>query len=121
MLPGPTSTTTPSSPVTVALRADGSVVCWGSDAFGQCSAPAHLGAVTAIAAGARHTVVALEDGSIIAWGDGTSGQCSAPTHIARAIGVSAGRAHSLAVACTEGSVDVFRFRVAVEPDGDGRT
>jgi hypothetical protein len=93
------------------------VACWGSDAFGQCSAPARLGFVTAIAAGARHTVVALEDGTIVAWGDGTSGQCSAPTHVARAIGVAAGRAHSLAVACTEGSIDVTTGSLG--PIGDG--
>ena len=79
---------------------------WGDDAAGQCDVPPALPPVRSLAAGARHTVVALENGTVIAWGDGGSGQCTPPQHISRTQQVSAGRAHTMALACTEPRVEL---------------
>ncbi|MEY2714666.1 MAG: hypothetical protein RIT24_1009, partial [Planctomycetota bacterium] len=49
---------------TVALKADGSVACWGYNAQGQCNVPAGLGTVSAVAAGDYHTVALKADGSV---------------------------------------------------------
>jgi hypothetical protein len=48
----------------VAIKADGSVVAWGSNAYGQSSVPTGLGPVLQIAAGRAHTaVLSLADDS----------------------------------------------------------
>jgi hypothetical protein len=78
-----------------ALLADGTVLAWGEDEFGElgvesafatgcseriyrcASSPtpvAHLGTVTAIAAGANHTLALLADGTVMAWGSGLTGE-----------------------------------------------
>jgi alpha-tubulin suppressor-like RCC1 family protein len=51
---------------TVALREDGTVVCWGAGTtnsgypnFGQCQPPGTLGACTAVGAGAYHSIAIL--------------------------------------------------------------
>jgi alpha-tubulin suppressor-like RCC1 family protein len=40
----------------LALKGNGTVVSWGSNAFGQASPPAGLSGVTAIAAGPYHSL-----------------------------------------------------------------
>ncbi|HTU78472.1 MAG TPA: IPT/TIG domain-containing protein [Solirubrobacteraceae bacterium] len=61
------------------------VLDWGQNLFGQLGdasfaqsdlpVPARgLNFVTAIAAGARHSLALLSDGTVVAWGDGVSGQ-----------------------------------------------
>jgi hypothetical protein len=70
---------------TVALRADGTVACWGANTLGECSPPPDLTGVTAIAAGRRHTVALRGDGSVVCWGDNTKGQC-APPPVVRGVG-----------------------------------
>ncbi len=67
---------------TVALLADGSVVCWGDNDYGQCSVPTGIGTpqnpVASVAAGNYHTVALLADGSVVCWGLNNSGQCDVP-------------------------------------------
>jgi alpha-tubulin suppressor-like RCC1 family protein len=73
----------------LARRSDGSVLAWGSDAFGQLGdgganadqpAPvtvSGLGAgsgVVAVAAGSYHSLAVRGDGSVLAWGNDISGQ-----------------------------------------------
>jgi alpha-tubulin suppressor-like RCC1 family protein len=70
----------------VALQADGTVQAWGDNTQGQLgtgntssslvpvTVPGLSGSVTAIAAGAYHTVVLLADGSVQAWGNNGFGQ-----------------------------------------------
>jgi hypothetical protein len=53
---------------TVALKADGSVACWGDNFYGQCNVPVGLGTVTAVAAGLYHTVALKQDGLVACWG-----------------------------------------------------
>lgn len=63
---------------TVALRTDGTVVCWGANDKGQCTPPAGLTGVTQISAGSNHTMALRSDGSVVCWGDNSAGQCSVP-------------------------------------------
>jgi alpha-tubulin suppressor-like RCC1 family protein len=59
----------------IALRKDGSVVCWGRNDFGQSTAPgAAQSNVIAIAAGEVHSVALRADGTVLAWGNNNFGQ-----------------------------------------------
>src|SRR6185437_2336259 len=92
----------------LALMADGTVVAWGNNTNGQCSVPAALSNVVAIAAGSFHSLALTRDGSIVAWGAGLLdsgyypqfGQClvPAPVQTWRAAAVAGGAAHTLALA-----------------------
>jgi Regulator of chromosome condensation (RCC1) repeat len=64
---------------------DGSVVAWGcvgSSVYMQCRVPQTARSVTAIAAGAYHSLALNKDGSAIAWGckpkSSDYGQCRIP-------------------------------------------
>gem|GEM_PF-5265641 len=57
-----------SSNHTLALRADGSVVGWGSNAYNQTKVPAGLSKVIAIAAGSERSLALLSDGTVVQWG-----------------------------------------------------
>jgi hypothetical protein len=54
---------------TIALRSDGSVLCWGYNYYGQCDTPADLGACSSIAGGGFHTI-AISTPSLDTDGDG---------------------------------------------------
>ncbi|MCP4741877.1 MAG: hypothetical protein GY871_06555, partial [Actinomycetales bacterium] len=90
---------------TVAVLADGSVACWGYNAFGQCNVPSGIGTpenpVASVAAGKYHTVAVLADGSVACWGYNTSGQCDVPSGIGTSgnpvASVAAGGSHTVAV------------------------
>lgn len=68
-----------------AIRANGSVSCWGSGLAGQLGngarqvqpspvAVANLDRVVALSAGESHACAARDDGSLLCWGDGFDGQ-----------------------------------------------
>ena len=57
---------------TAALRADGSVVVWGSNINGQLDVPADLGPVAKISAGRSHCMALLRNGSVRVWGGFTT-------------------------------------------------
>ena len=86
----------------VALRSDGSLVCWGQNSSGQCNIPSNLGPLTTIDAGANHNIAIQSNGLIACWGDNGSGQCNVPFPFFSqpATAVSAGWNHSLAVMAT---------------------
>ena len=65
---------------TVALRADGSVVAWGDNAYGQCDVPALPAGLTyvEVAASMTHSAARRSDGSVICWGWNLLGQCTVP-------------------------------------------
>ena len=52
----------------MAVRADGSVVAWGSNSFGQSNVPTEATNVVALAVGNYHNLVMRGDGTLIAWG-----------------------------------------------------
>ena len=55
----------------LALKADGTVIAWGYNYFGQCNVPAGLTNVVAIKAGANFSLALKSDGTLTAWGPGT--------------------------------------------------
>jgi hypothetical protein len=58
-----------------AIRADGTLACWGDDSHGQVSgAPA--GEFTAVSAGGSHSCAIRADGTLACWGDDSHGQTS---------------------------------------------
>ena len=79
------------------LRANGTVVAWGSDHGGQCDVPAGLSHALAIAAGGYHSLAIQADGTVVAWGANDYGQTDVPAGLAQVIGISAGTWHSLAL------------------------
>jgi alpha-tubulin suppressor-like RCC1 family protein len=111
----------------LALLSDGTVMAWGSDEYGQLGNPIAeeteseqdissvpvpvegLSAVTAIAAGAHHSLALLGDGSVMAWGEDEFGELGdgaiAPDHeapvpvsgLSGVTAIAAGGEHSLAL------------------------
>ena len=77
----------------IALREDGTVVCWGNNSSGQCDAP--KGKFVAVSAGSSHSAALREDGTVVCWGNNSSGQCDAPK--GKFVAVSAGSRHSAAL------------------------
>jgi alpha-tubulin suppressor-like RCC1 family protein len=98
---------------TIALGADGSVACWGPNAYGQCNVPPGLGTVSAVAAGQLHTVALLDDGSVACWGDNFYGQCTVPIGLGTVSAVAAGGYHTVALEA-DGSVACWGY------NGDGQ-
>ena len=104
----------------LALLADGKVMAWGDDEFGQLGngrsetlssvpvAVSGLDEVTAIAAGGEHSLALLANGTVMAWGDNESGQLGTgnfeESDVPKAVkglsgvsAISAGGEHSLAL------------------------
>ncbi|MEY4832032.1 MAG: hypothetical protein RL527_245, partial [Planctomycetota bacterium] len=97
-----------------AVRTDGSVVCWGSNTYGQSSVPVGLPPVARVSAGPRHTVALLASGlpvghnppgpaGVAAWGSNAEGQCTVPAGLNDAVSVAAGGKHTVALRA-DGSV-----------------
>jgi hypothetical protein len=81
----------------LALRADGSVVGWGDNSFGQIGIPPDVTNIVAIAAGQHHSVALRRDGQVFAWGRSDNfQQTTVPLHT-NVIAIAAGANHSLAV------------------------
>ncbi|MEI7900704.1 MAG: RHS repeat-associated core domain-containing protein [bacterium] len=79
-----------------ALRADGTVVCWGYNWEGPCDVPSGLTGVVAVAAGYADTIALRADGTVACWGNNGNGQCDVPSGLANVVNVD-GAAHSMAL------------------------
>lgn len=96
---------------TASAQSPGSVVCWGSNAYGQCAVPPGLGTpenpVVSVSAGGYHVTALLADGSVACWGYNYSGQCEVPDGIGGpgnpVAGVAGGDYHTVAV-MVDGSI-----------------
>jgi len=77
------------------LKADGSIVAWGLNDYGQCNIPEPNSGFIAVAAGDYHSLGLKADGSIVAWGLNDKGQCNLPSPNSSFIAISAGYQHSL--------------------------
>ena len=79
------------------LRADGSVVAWGANFYGQTNVPADVSDAVAVAAGGHHSLALLRDGSVRAWGNNGLGQTNLPAGLENVADVKAGCWHSIAL------------------------
>ncbi len=79
------------------LKADGSIVAWGLNNFGQCNVPEPNSGFVAVAAGYGHSLGLKADGSIVAWGYNLFGQCNVPEPNSGFSAITAGSFHSLAI------------------------
>ena len=87
-----------------ALRANGSVECWGADHDGEASPPS--GSFTAVSANGRHSCGIRTDKTIECWGADHNGQASPPSGSFTA--VAAGGFHSCGIR-TNGSVECWGY------------
>ncbi|MCX6924978.1 MAG: hypothetical protein NT154_17450, partial [Verrucomicrobia bacterium] len=81
----------------LALRADGSVIAWGDNSYGQCAVPVSATNVVRIAAGYYHNLALRADGAVVAWGTGTWGVTNVPAGLRNVSGIAAGQDYSLAM------------------------
>lgn len=81
----------------LALAANGTVVAWGDNTYGQSSVPGGLSDVVAINAGAYHSLALKSDGKIQAWGGNWVGQSTIPANLENVVAIAGGFAHSLAL------------------------
>lgn len=117
----------------MALRNDGTVVCWGYNNHGQANSPANNSNFVAISAGSRHSLALRADGTVAAWGAGTTigsaphyGQSMVPAEATNIVAIAAGGRHSLALradgkvlgwgAGTDNTGTNFSFGQAIIPD-----
>jgi hypothetical protein len=77
----------------IALKSDSTVICWGSDSFGQTNIPPNLSNVVAVSAGATYSLALRTDGSLVQWGSLGTG---APG-LTNAAAIAAGWDHALAL------------------------
>ena len=75
------------------IRADDTITCWGSNAYGLDDAPA--GTYKAVTAGGLHSCAIRTDDTIACWGDDEFGQADAPAGTYKAI--TGGYQHSCAM------------------------
>jgi alpha-tubulin suppressor-like RCC1 family protein len=80
----------------LALRANGTVVVWGSNEYGQCDVPAGLGDVVQVAAG-WHSLALTRAGQVVSWGKNDESQCDVPVGLGDVIQVDAGDFYSIAL------------------------
>ncbi len=98
----------------MALKADGTVVAWGDNTFGQTTIPAGLSGVVAVSAGDHHSMALKADGTVVAWGSTGAGQTTTPSGLSGVVAVSAGGDHSMALKA-DGTVVAWGY------NGDGQT
>ena len=78
---------------TCGVKSDRSVVCWGSDEYGQATPEA--GKFSSVSAGPRYTCGVRADGTIACWGEGLFGEATPPS--GEFSSVSAGGHHACGV------------------------
>lgn len=82
------------------LKANGSIVAWGSNFNGQSIVPAPNSRFVAVAASRNHSLGLKADGSIVAWGCGNQlnyDQCNVPAPNSEFLAIAAGEYHSIAI------------------------
>ena len=77
----------------MALTERGTVVCWGDNLHAQCTPPADLLDVVAVAAGRQFSLALKRDGTVVSWGDADE----VPKGSADITAIAAGSFHALAL------------------------
>ncbi|MGV3773078.1 MAG: RCC1 domain-containing protein [Verrucomicrobiales bacterium] len=94
----------------LALTADGRVIAWGGNQFGQATVPSSLNGVRVvkIAAGSYHSLAVTESGHLVTWGYSHKGQANVPYSLAGGgvESVAGGIFHSIALS-SNGSVTTW--------------
>jgi alpha-tubulin suppressor-like RCC1 family protein len=62
----------------LALRANGTVVAWGSNENSVCDVPSDLFHVVQVVTSSGHALALTHDGHVVAWGNNNQGQCDVP-------------------------------------------
>lgn len=105
--------------ISCALKADGTVVCWGYNGEGSTTVPNGLTSVAQLDAGFGHTCALKADATMVCWGYNRFGQSTVPGGLVQVAQVSAGYGHTCALR-TDGTVicwgDNFSGQATV-PDG----
>ncbi len=87
----------------VALRANGTVVAWGDNVFGQATVPQINDLVASVAAGGNVSGAVLRDGRAILWGSGIGQLLTPPEGLSGVRKLAIGNNHVLALK-TDGTV-----------------
>jgi hypothetical protein len=80
----------------LALLANGTVVAWGDNMFGQTNVPALLTNVVAISAGSRHSMALTAEGGVVEWGE-VIGDVARPADLPNVVAIAGGDVFSLAL------------------------
>jgi len=92
----------------VALKNDGTVVCWGDNDYGQCTPPSSVtdagSDVVAVDAGDNHCIALKSNGTVVCWGRNNLNQTSVPPGL-KAKQIGAGGDFCIALRTTQ-STDV---------------
>jgi alpha-tubulin suppressor-like RCC1 family protein len=81
----------------LALRADGTVIAWGYNAYGQTNIPLNGTNIVAVGAGGSHSLLLKADGKVIAWGYNTGGQTNVPSDLTNVVAIVSGGGDCLAL------------------------
>jgi hypothetical protein len=92
----------------IVLAADGNVLAWGNNNYGQANIPPGLSNVVAIDAGSYHNLALKSDGTVLAWGMNFGQQTNVPPGLSNVVAVAAGANHSLALK-SDGKVVAWGF------------
>ncbi|MBK7189944.1 MAG: hypothetical protein IPH86_15030 [bacterium] len=79
------------------LKADGSIVAWGSNAYGQCDVPSPNAGFVAVSAGGGYSLGLKANGTVAAWGYNVEGQCDVPFPNFGFLAIAAGYGSSLGI------------------------
>ena len=88
---------------TCAIRSDGAIECWGSNANGEANAPE--GPFSALSAGSEHTCAIRTSGEVACWGHPIFGQTDAPT--GRYTAISGSESSHCAIRESDGAIECW--------------
>jgi uncharacterized delta-60 repeat protein len=79
------------------LRADGTVVVWGSGGYGETDILAGLNEIVAVAADGYNSLALKADGTVVHWGYNPYGYQTVPVGLDQVVAIAAGRDHGMAL------------------------
>jgi Regulator of chromosome condensation (RCC1) repeat len=81
----------------LALRADGTIIGWGDNSYGESTASTGVTNVVAISTGYSDSLALKADGTVVGWGDDSYGQTNIPSGLTNVVAIAAGWFHGLAL------------------------